>query len=102
MKKLGICVISQNALDHCLGLADAAKRLGIYTDIFLTGEGVKITQDKKFSKLVQNSGRLGICEVSFTDFGFKKKSIKVLIDRDFVTQMRNAELVEHCDRYLVL
>ena len=100
-KTLGICVTTPNSMPHVLGLARAAKKAGIKAEIFLTGEGVHLTQDPCFPELLQY-GRIGVCEVSHIERGFQGIEIPGLVDKDFVTQARNAELVEECDRYLVL
>jgi hypothetical protein len=43
-----------------------------------------------------------ICEVSYIAAGFKGVEIPGLKDKDFVTQAKNAELVERSNRYLLL
>ena len=50
-RKLGICVATQDNMTHVLGLAEAAKKQGIQVDIFLSGEGILLTQDPRFSDL---------------------------------------------------
>jgi len=89
-------------MTHLLGLTKAARKAGISVDIFLTGEGVHLTQHMSFPELVKMSSRLGICEVSYLANRYKNKNIAGLTDKDFVTQLRNAEIVNKCDRYLVL
>ena len=101
-KKLGICVTTRNNLFLLLGLAKAARRAGIHTEFFLTGEGIHMTKYPGFSDLLETAGRLGICEVSFISSGYKKEELAGVADKDFVTQIRNADMVEKCDRYLVL
>ncbi len=101
MEKIGIAVTTQNAISHVLGLARAALAEGKQTDIFLTGEGVHLTQDSHFSELLEIA-RVGVCEVSYIANGYKGKEVLGLNDKDFVTQARNVEMVEDCDRYLVL
>ena len=100
-EKLGICVATRDNMSHVLGLAKAAKRAGKNTEIFLTGEGVYLTQDPRFSELLEVA-RVGVCEVSYIANGYKGKAVPGLVDKDFVTQMRNSEMVEKCDRYLIL
>ena len=70
-------------------------------DIFLSGDGIHLTQDPRFSQLLGNA-RVGVCEVSYLAAGFKKEDLAGLVDKDYVTQLRNADMVENCDRYLVL
>lgn len=98
---LGICVATRNQLEHVIGLAKAAKAAGKKVEVFFTGEGVHLTHDPRFQELV-GTGRLAVCEVSYIANGFKGQEVKGLGFKDFVTQARNAELVEHCERYVVL
>lgn len=101
VKKLGICVATRDNMSHVLGLAKAAKRTGKHTDIFLTGDGVHLTHQAGFSDLLEVA-RVGVCEVSYIANGYKDETVPGLVDKDFVTQMRNAEMVAKCDRYLIL
>jgi peroxiredoxin family protein len=98
---LGICVATRNQIDHVIGLARAAKAAGKTVEIFFTGEGVHLTHDPRFGELV-GAGKLAVCEVSYIANGFKGQEVKGLGFKDFVTQGRNAEMVEHCERYVVL
>ncbi len=100
-KKLGICAATSKNMTHVLGIAGAAYKSGIRTEIFLSGEGIHLTQDPRFSKLL-GYAKVGVCEVSYLAAGFKKEDLAGLTDKDFVTQLRNADMVENCDRYLVL
>ncbi len=101
MPSLGIFVTRRDGFDHVLGLARAAHRAGVHTDVFFSGDGVHQTQEARFGELV-DLARVGVCEVSFRDRGFAGSDVPGLSDRDFVTQGRNAEMVETCDRYLTL
>ncbi len=98
---LGICVATRNQIEHVIGLARAAKASGKQVEIFFTGEGVHLTHDPRFAELV-GTGKLAVCEVSYIANGFKGQEVKGLGFKDFVTQGRNAEMVEHCERYVVL
>ncbi len=100
-KKLGIMVASQDNMDHILGLTKAAETAGIQTEIFFTGDGVHLTRDSRFSELF-DMARVAVCEVSYLNRGYKEIKIPGLGYKDFVTQSRNAEMVENCDRYLVM
>ncbi len=100
--KLGICVVTKQNMTHLLGLTKAARKAGVTVDIFLTGEGIHLAQHESFPELVKMSSRLGICEVSYLGGGYKNKEPAGLTDKDFVTQLRNADMVTKCDRYLVL
>jgi predicted peroxiredoxin len=98
---LGICVATTRNLDHVIGLARAANRAGKDVDLFFTGEGVLLTQKKRFAELLE-LGRVKVCEVSYMANDLRGVEIPGLVDKDFVTQARNAEMVDECQRYLVL
>jgi hypothetical protein len=100
-RSLGICVTTRGSTRHVLGLARAAVRAGVSTEIFLTGEGVHLVRDRRFHELVA-SARVNVCDVSFRTADLEPGDVDGLTDKDFVTQWRNAEMVERCDRYLVL
>jgi len=99
--KFGICVANPSRLHHVIGLAKAAKAFGKKVEIFFTGDGVQSTHDLLFSQLL-DIGRVSICEVSYISRGYKKEKLPGLVDKDFVTQARNADMVEDCDRYIIL
>lgn len=102
-ESFGICVASDKNMEHVVGLAKAAKAAGKEVKIFLTGEGVKLSHDKRFPQLLEMGvGRVGVCEVSYIANGFQGKKIDGMRDKDFVTQGRNAEMVDECTRYVVL
>ena len=99
-RSLGICVTTRESARHVLGLAGAAARVGISTEIFLTGEGVHVVRDRRFQELIE-AARVSVCDASFRAAGLDGEDVTGLTDKDFVTQWRNAEMVEHCDRYLI-
>jgi predicted peroxiredoxin len=98
---LGICVSHRDVFSHVLGLAKAAKAAGKQVEIFFTGDGVYQSQEPNFSELL-GTGKVSICEVSYIANGLKGIAVAGLGDKDFVTQARNAEMVEECDRYVIL
>jgi predicted peroxiredoxin len=100
-EKLGICVAGEANFRHVIGLTRAAKAAGKGVEIFFTGEGVRLTQDPRFSELI-GTGRVTVCEVSYIANGYRGTPVEGLVDKDFVTQGRNAEMVEECDRYVIL
>ena len=100
-EKLGICVANESNLPHVIGLTKAAQAAGKTVEIFFTGEGVRLTQDPRFSELL-GAGRVTVCEVSYIANGLRGKPVEGLVDKDFVTQGRNAEMLEGCDRYVIL
>ena len=107
---LGICVATKGRMEHVVGLARAARRAGKEVRIFFTGEGVHLTKDPRFPELLdvarsgstQPHGQVSVCEVSYMACGLTGKETSGLRDKDFVTQGRNAEMVEECQRYVVL
>ncbi len=98
---LGICVATRGQIGHVIGLAKAAKAAGKTVEVFFTGEGVHLTHDPRFGELV-GTGRLAVCEVSYIANGFKGQEVKGLGFKDYVTQGFNADMLEHCERYVVL
>jgi peroxiredoxin family protein len=98
---LGICVATKGQMAHVVGLAKAAHAAGKEVKIFFTGEGVHLTQDLRFSELL-GVAKVSVCEVSYHANGYKGKEVPGLKYKDFVTQGRNAEMVEECQRYVVL
>lgn len=98
---LGICVATLKTFDHLIGITLAAKSEDKNVKIFLTGEAVHLTQNDRFPELVELA-KVGVCEVSYLANGYKNKEFAGLADKDFVTQAANAEMVETCDRYLIL
>lgn len=98
---LGICVTRQSSWGHLKGITEAAFRSGKRVEIFITGEAAKMTQEPGFVDLLAMA-EISICEVSYIAAGYQGLEIPGLRDRDFVTQMKNAELVEKSDRYLLL
>jgi sulfur relay (sulfurtransferase) complex TusBCD TusD component (DsrE family) len=111
MTTLGICVATKGRMEHVLGLARAARKAGKEVQIFFTGEGVHLTRDPRFPELLdvarsgsaRTHGQVTCCEVSYMAQGLTAgKATSGLVDKEFVTQGRNAEMVEECDRYVVL
>jgi len=100
-EKLGMCVAGESNLRHVIGLTRAAKAAGKSVEIFFTGEGVRLTRDPRFSELI-GPARVSVCEVSYIANGLQGRPVEGLVDKDFVTQGRNAEMVDECDRYVIL
>ena len=98
-QKLGIMVGSDQYLNYVIGLTNAAHAKGKTVEIFFTGNGVKLTQDPDFAKLV-GKAKLSVCDVSFRGFGFTG-DVPGVGFKDFATQARNAEMINSCDRYVV-
>jgi len=100
MSKLGIVVRDNKYLDYVINAAKAANKKGIEVEIFFTGKGVLLTQEEKFKELV-DVAKLFVCDVSFRANGLEGKEVPGVGFKQFVTQARNAEMIEECDRYLV-
>ena len=76
------------------------KKKGIDTTIFFTHLGTLLTQDSRFSEL-EGLAKMGLCKVAFEDHGLKPP-VAGIGEKDYVTQARHAEIIEDCDRYVVL
>ena len=96
---LGILATSDKHLEYILSLTKAAHQKGKEVKIFFTGNAVRLTQVPEYAQLVDKAC-LSICETSFRSRGLKGKVMGVDF-KDFTTQVRNAELMVNCDRYVV-
>lgn len=99
-EKLGIFVSSDQSLEHLIGISRAAIKAGKEVKVFLTNRGVLLTQQERFSEM-EGEAHVALCNVTFDAFKLEKP-IPVVADKDFATQMRHAEIIEWCDRYIVL
>jgi len=97
---LGIMVTTRDSLDHLLNLVAAAAKRDLQVEVFLSGEGVLLTQDPRFAQLAGRA-RLALCEVSFRALGLQGE-VPGMGFKDFATQARHAAMVEDCPHYLVL
>ncbi len=100
MSKLGIMVCTPRYLEYVINTAKAAHKKGLEVDIFFTGKGVLLTQENRFKELV-DVARLFVCDVSFRANGLEGKKVPGVGFKQFVTQAKNAEMIEECDKYLV-
>ena len=98
--ELGILVSSNKHLDKVIALTAAANEKGKKVRIFFTGQGVLLTQKPEFAQLA-GKAKLSVCDVSFRAYKLSGEVPGVGF-KDFATQARNAEMLEECDRYLVL
>jgi hypothetical protein len=97
---LGILVATKDSLAHLLGLVEAAEKRGVPVRVFLTGEGVLLTQDPRFGQLAGRA-KMALCEVSFRAHNLSGE-VPGLGFKDFATQAKHAEMLEDCPHYLVL
>lgn len=100
-EKLGIFVSSNRHLRHLIEITKAAKKAGKEVVIFFTHKGVLLTQDANFSELAGHA-RYFLCNVSFENSGLKGKQVPGIDETGFATQARHGEIIEECERYLVL
>jgi hypothetical protein len=98
-KSLGIFVTSDSHLDELIKLCMAAKKKGIEVNIFFSHLGTQLTQAPRFAEL-EGLCKLSICKVGFESHGLKPP-VTGIDEEDYVTQARNAELIDDCDRYVV-
>lgn len=101
-KKLGILVTRNNeqSLDYVISLTNAARARNIDVQIFFTGLSVHLTQTDKYRHLVDKA-LIYVCDVSFRAYGYEGKEVPGVGFKQFVTQARNAEMLEETDKYLV-
>lgn len=97
---LGIMVATKDSLDHLLGMVAAAERQGLEVAVFLTGDGVLLTQDPRFGELAGRA-RMALCEVSFRAHELTGE-VPGMGFKDFATQAKHAEMLEDCAHYLML
>jgi hypothetical protein len=97
---LGILVATRDSLGHLLALVAAAQKKDVEVVVFLTGDGVLITQDPRFAELAGRA-RLALCEMSFRAHDLKGE-VPGMGFKDFATQARHAEMLEDCPHYLML
>jgi len=98
-ESLGILVNSDKFLDYAVKLTDAAHAKGKDIRIFFTGQGVLLTKKEDFSKLV-GKAKITVCDVSYRSWGLSG-DVPGVGFKDFVTQAKNAEMIDECDRYIV-
>jgi len=97
---LGILVATQDSLEHLLGLVAAAEKKGLRLVIFLTAEGVLLSQDPRFWELAGRA-EISLCDVGFKGFGLKGE-VPGLGWKDFATQAKHAEMLTDCKHYVML
>jgi hypothetical protein len=100
-EKLGIFVSSNKNLRHIIETAKAAERAGKEVIIFFTHKGALLTQVSEFAELVGHA-KYSLCNVCWEANGLKGKTVAGMESTGFATQARHGEMIEDCDRYLVL
>jgi hypothetical protein len=93
-------VATRDSLEHLLGLVAAAEQQAVPVVIFLTGDGVLLTQEPRFTELAGRA-KMALCEVSFRAHNLKGE-VPGLGFKDFATQAKHAEMLADLPHYLVL
>lgn len=99
-EKLGIFVSSDEHLDHLIGISRAATKAGKEVTVFLTNRGVLLSKDPRFPEM-EGLAHVSLCNVNFEAFKLQKP-VPLVADKDYATQMRHADMIAECDRYIVL
>ena len=97
---LGILVSTRESLKHLLGLVAVAERKGVSVIVFLTAEGVWLSQEPRFGELAGRA-EISLCDVGFKGFGLKGE-VPGLSEKNFATQAKHAEMLADCTYYVVL
>lgn len=96
---LGIVATNESAVDHLLGLANAASARGWQCRGFLTDRGVKLLYSAVLLELVDAGVLdLAVCEHSWELFGGGPAPAGARL----ASQYQNAELAHVCDKVIVL
>jgi hypothetical protein len=99
--RLGIFVSSNKNLRHLIETVKAAERAGKEVVVFFTHKGVLLTQEPEFVELVGRA-KYSVCNVGWEANGLKGKTVPGMDATGFATQSRHGEIIEDCERYLVL
>ncbi len=100
-EKLGIFVSSDKSLRHVIETAKAAERAGKEVIVFFTHKGIFLTQEPEFEELTGHA-EYSVCNVGWEANGLKGKTVPGMDSKGFGTQARHGEIIEDCDKYLVL
>ena len=97
---IGILVRDDKYFDYLKSFCSAAFDKGYKVQVFFSGKGVLLTQYSDFGTLI-NWVTPYVCEVSYRSHNLGGKELPGVGFKQFVTQARNAEMLDECDRYLV-
>ena len=102
--QLGIVVTDEGYLPHAIGLLDAAHARGWQTLCFLTDTGVNLlAHDDCVERARSKPNMVSLCEHSAEKHAADRYDLQAHADFVIVGgQYQNAELVQKCDRVLVL
>ena len=96
---LGILVSSCDHLDKIISLLKAAKKKEVDVTIFLTHLGTLLTQEPRFQEL-EGLAEIAICRVGFESNGMTQP-VAGIDEDNYATQIRHADMIHECDRYVV-
>ncbi len=103
-RKLGILVTSNRHINHLIGISKAAKKANKTIYLFLTHDGVSVTQDPRYQELAElGIDDISLCNVRWEELGLQNAPRpKGMTSSNMATQSRHVSMIETCDRYLVL
>lgn len=103
-EKLGILVTSNKHIHHLIGISKAAKKSNKAVYLFLTHNGVLVTQDPKYPELAElGIVDISLCNVRWEELGLQNAPLpKGMGLSNMATQSRHVSMIETCDHYLVL
>jgi hypothetical protein len=97
---LGILVNTDLHLEHVIGLVKAARESGRNVKAFFTHRGVRLLLEPDFMQAAELA-EVSACRVSLQKNGIDPDG-SGLPAADIADQSRHADLLEDCDRYVVL
>lgn len=98
-RSLGVFVTSNRHLDKIIELCKVAKKKQVEVTVFFSHLGTTLTQDRKFGEL-EGLANMSLCNVAFEGHGLKPP-VPGITENGYATQVRHAEMIQECDRYLV-
>jgi predicted peroxiredoxin len=99
---LAIAVVTDENLEHLIGIARAAKNKGKTVEMFFTGKGVLLTLQDGFEQLAELAN-MSLCKVSLVENGLDpQKPLPGIPLPKFLNQAQHALIIDKADRYLVL
>ena len=98
-RSLGMFVTSNRHLDKIIELCKVAQKNQVEVTIFFSHLGTLLTRDPRFGEL-EGLAKMSLCNVAFESHGLKPP-VPGITEKAYATQVRHAEMIEECDRYLV-
>jgi len=98
-RSLGMFVTSNRHLDKIIDLCKVAQKKQVEVTIFFSHLGTLLTRDPRFGEL-EGLAKMSLCNVAFESHGLNPP-VPGITEKAYATQVRHAEMIEECDRYLV-